>query len=773
MNTTKIVLLAGLLAHGQYLLAADSAETAPKTPPPKITHDWPSYYGPDGTYADPSMVPLLDDLAQAKLLWISEHDDLGHGKTSSKGGHAYGPKSKAAGSADLIVAGGLVIAGHFSPKNNVVADEVILALDATTGKTKWKQVYAGKGYHRTAGKHTQYGPSPAAADGKVFHLGSGGRIYCVELSSGKPLWDVALGDYPEQYKKAAAEVPVKEGVKEGVHVGTALYDPLTVIGGVLMVTVAGDGVYGYETATGKHLWIVTGAARTPSPAKIGGNVYALCSGRDNLQLVEPRSGKVLWTEKVGTIVARPPFIVADGRAFVPLVPEKVGEKAILTTFALSPTGAKPLWRSKDALTNDDSVIYGYRDGVYYLNINQKMSDVRILALKADDGTILNDFKAAQTNSVWGQFHLWGDRLVLIGDHCHESIGHQCYYQMLTLGPKDWKITGHPFALRGIRQYVGVCGYDSIWMRPAFADGLIFTRSVNRETGRGSILCWDLRARPASTWMKFRVQDPVPGILKAQNHADVEAELEAGKVARLFMTIPQRTSTPEKTALAYARGFPRESTPLAAGRWKGEVDMELERDVDFWQFDLDASGAAPSGTYRRTIAALARPTDVEGAADAKEETRPGGTKRWIINLKQAACLDPDAPADKRRDMYIVIDRTAAGEQESWSRSRLLNIATHDVDLTGFAADEKTLTCKGTVLFHSDKYTNPSTQRPGVVAMEVDVALTRDGESWKGTYKGRYGSAWTGTGKIYRESVGSADRGPPNRLNTWETRNNGAA
>jgi outer membrane protein assembly factor BamB len=723
------------------LTIAARAADAPTATPPKITHDWPSYYGPDGTYADPSRVPLLDDLAQAKLLWISEHDDLGHAKTSSRQGHAYGANSKAAGSADLIVADGLVIAGYFSPKNNVVADEVILALDAATGKTRWKQVYAGKGYHRTASKHTQYGPAPTAADGKVFHLGSGGRVYCVELATGKPLWDVALGDYPEQYKKAAAEIPVKEDVKEGVHLGTPLYDPLTVIGGVLMVAVAGDGVYAYETASGKHLWKVAGVNRTPSPAKIGGNVYALCSGADNLRLVEPKSGKVLWTRQVGTIATRPPFVVAEGRAFIPAVAEKGGEKVFLATFALSPAGAKPLWQSKDPLTNDDSVIYGYRDGVLYLTIGP-----RILAYKAEDGTILKDFNAAQDNYVGTQFHVWGDRMVLIGDHCHESIGHQCYYQMLVPGPKGWKITGHPLPLRGVRQYVGVCGYDAIWMRPAFADGLIFTRSVNRQTGRGSILCWDLRARPDSTWTKFCVQDPVPGMPKRQNRADVEAELEGGKVVRLFMTIPQRTSTPEKTALAYARGIPKEITAPIAGRWKGEVDMELDRDEELWQFDVDISGAAPSGTCRRSVAALARPVDVEGPATAVREMRTGGTTRSMITLKQAVCLDPDMPASSRRDMYIVVDRTAAGDQESWARSRLLNISTHDVQLADFAVREKTLTCKGTVLFHSDRYVNPSTQRPGVVAMEVDVALTRDGENWKGTYKGRYGSAWTGTGKI---------------------------
>ena len=41
---------------------------------PKVTHDWPGYTGPDGSFADQSRVPLLDDLSRAVLLWTSEHD---------------------------------------------------------------------------------------------------------------------------------------------------------------------------------------------------------------------------------------------------------------------------------------------------------------------------------------------------------------------------------------------------------------------------------------------------------------------------------------------------------------------------------------------------------------------------------------------------------------------------------------------------------------------------------------------------------------------------
>jgi len=709
--------------------------------PPKITHDWPGYTGPDGTYADQSKVPLLDDLSRAKLLWISEHEDLGYGKTSSRRGHAYGGKSHPSGSVCPIVAGGLVIAGYFNPKNNVVADDVILAVDAATGKTKWKQVYPGNGYNLTASKHVQYGPTPTAADGKVFHLGSGGRIYCVELATGKPLWESTLGDYPETYKTAAEKIPVTDDIIQGVGAlgGRELYMPLIVIDGVLMVPCE-TGLFAYDTATGKELWKQAGKKKTPSPAKINGVTYALCSGGDaSVRLVEPKTGKVLWAENIGASLATSDtisYIVADGRLFIPYSKDGKGPE-VLSAFSLSETGAKLLWQSKVGGVGD---YFSYRDGVIY---NATPEPWALRAYRAEDGTMLS----GEGLRLWGShFHLWGDRLIAVGDDCHESIGHYCAYQSVTPGTTNWKLSGQPLMPRSIRQYVGVGGYQECWMQPAFADGFIFTRSVNRENGKGAILCWDLRARPNSTMVKFQLSGPLQGNPKEKNVVTVEAEVEAGNLTHISTMLPMRMPEASVFDSVYVKGVPREITPLAAGRWKGVVDMELLRDTETWQFDLDISGATPAGTYQRIIPALATPTDVEGTADARLEIRADTTKHWWITFKNVTCMDPNMPAPQRKDLYIVVDQTPDGKLECWARARLLNTTTHEVCLGKFEVGEKALTFKGTVLLHSDKHVTPSDQRGGTVAMDVDVTLTGDGKNWRGTYKARYGSAWTGGGKI---------------------------
>jgi hypothetical protein len=94
----------------------------------------------------------------------------------------------------------------------------------------------------------------------------------------------------------------------------------------------------------------------------------------------------------------------------------------------------------------------------------------------------------------GRIHLWGDRLIVIGDNHHESLGSNCYYWALTPGVTDLKKSGKPYFPRVIPGYKGVCGYE-VLLRDPFADGFQFTRAIDIKEGKGVIMCWNLRARP--------------------------------------------------------------------------------------------------------------------------------------------------------------------------------------------------------------------------------------------------------------------------------------
>ena len=449
----------------------------------EIRGEWPSFSGVDGTRADPSRVPLLDDLSMAKLAWISEHEGLGFGKSSSGGGHRYGPHSNPSGSASLIVAGGKVIAGYFTPREEGVTDDVILAVDAATGQTRWKRVFEGKGVNHGAGKYPAYGPTPTAADGRVFHRGSSGHIYAVNIETGRPLWESAV-------IAVTGEVPAPAR-QHGMH------NALRVIDGVLMV--AADRLYALDARDGRELWRLDGAAtRPPTPAAIDGQTCALCSGAGAMRLVEPRSGRVLWSEPLGIdIPGIRELIVGDGRAFAPCMAEGSprGTPPVVAAFALSREGARRLWVSKGAIAGGGTLGSAFRDGKLYMN-----SEGKLVVLDASNGAVVAEIPHGDAGSSGGPFFLWGNRVVLrVGNRTHESIGAAVAgLQAVTSDADGLRRSGQLLAPRTFAhpdgQYVGVSGYV-FWMRTAFADGFVFDRAVNQTTGKGAIVCWDLR-RPS-------------------------------------------------------------------------------------------------------------------------------------------------------------------------------------------------------------------------------------------------------------------------------------
>ena len=166
------------------------------------------------------------------------------------------------------------------------ADDVIVCMDAVTGKTLWKTVFAEKGRYAQGHKIGPVNNTPCLGDGKVFAMGSFGRVYALDAQTGKPLW----------------EVPNITPIKlPQIFERTTGNSPVYVDGVVVMGNQAGV-LHGFDANTGKELWKLPGKNHqlaVPSLWKHQGKDYILSLeggffGSTKIFCIEPKSGNVVW-----------------------------------------------------------------------------------------------------------------------------------------------------------------------------------------------------------------------------------------------------------------------------------------------------------------------------------------------------------------------------------------------------------------------------------------------------------------------------------------------
>ncbi len=496
--------LAGLFALG--LMPCASLTLAAEAP--KVVHDWPEYRGPNGQFGDTSKVPLADSMTAMTPLWESEEKGIGFGKSHSAYGRdvAYGGDLGPSGISSPIVAGGLVIMSYYTPSGDVIdefwksynkpeawekykwkwkiaADDVVIGIDAATGKTRWKQVYAGAGRNGGSGKADLVGCTPIAYKGKVYALGSCGAVYCLDLATGKPVWQTPNEPALEAAKTEA--LGDKSNIKRkdsGVPTGWLMIQDDVLIVPVKTVHALYQGgiTRGVSLADGKTLWEVPGGHP-------GCLAYATIEGRKCLVnagiCIEAKTGKVLWQQKPEQVYNGPP--VMAGNILVSYAPHPKstppGGYGILAGFQVDLKGAKQIWaldeRFQRGMGGDaggfrhmavrDDLIYNVAAGVVQII---RSADGKILASQPAEGLALP--------------FLWGDRLVLAGDISHRPRGaNPEYWQLYTTDPDNFKALGQRWLATG--KHKGTGGYKVQVYEP-FADGLVFMRIF------GGIRCYELR-----------------------------------------------------------------------------------------------------------------------------------------------------------------------------------------------------------------------------------------------------------------------------------------
>jgi outer membrane protein assembly factor BamB len=227
--------LAGLLLAGATISAAD----------------WPQFLGPDRNGSSPE-TGLLAGWAdkKPKVIW----------KVPGGGGYSQ-----------IAVAGDRA---YTSVQRG--QDEVILALDAVTGKEAWSK--------RLGIVKNKTGPSttPSVVGGRVYVQSTNGPLLCLEADNGKVVWQ---RDLLQEFK--GGNTPWGMTVSPLIEGDLVL----TVSGG------AGAGVIALNKATGKLVWKSTNDAlgyASPVVMKVGDEKQALFLNNEGIVAVKLDDGKERW-----------------------------------------------------------------------------------------------------------------------------------------------------------------------------------------------------------------------------------------------------------------------------------------------------------------------------------------------------------------------------------------------------------------------------------------------------------------------------------------------
>jgi outer membrane protein assembly factor BamB len=174
-------------------------------------------------------------------------------------------------------------------------NEVTRCLDLATGREVWQDRYPAPYELNPAAQRHGKGPksTPVYADGRLFTLGIGGSLSCLDARTGKVVW---RHDFTKQYKNAA---PLY---------GTAM-SPL-VDNGLLIAHVGGhdDGALAaFDVRTGAARWRWTGDGpgyASPISVTLSGVRQIVTLTQKMIVGVEAATGKLLWSLPFNTPYAQ-------------------------------------------------------------------------------------------------------------------------------------------------------------------------------------------------------------------------------------------------------------------------------------------------------------------------------------------------------------------------------------------------------------------------------------------------------------------------------------
>jgi outer membrane protein assembly factor BamB len=491
--------------------------------PPEAASDWP-HVAAHNRATPPQGLELIDDLTQAGKVFETKdaHTSLGKALYGSqrRQGEEIGVAVLPGGTSSMIIGDDTIFIAYYRPSGDVklagdstsfrtvgsregwnpdiwsiAADDCLVAIDAKTGEKKWVAENKGKGVNRVQIKRGDWGSSPCYADGKVFFVGTTGRVYAHDAKSGKLLWEAAVPGNEGMEKDKVEALKEQRWAKSagGLHTSPRVAD------GVLVApALVGAGLCGFDVKTGKPLWALVEPRQpfmshlaTPRVWKHDGREYILAhDSAGTMSLIDPKDGKVLWRQ--GGNGNTPGSIpLAGDIAMINASTNDAGD-ALWGAYRISLKGAEKIWELKDVKythqskpDNGPRAGYAVRDGVAWLWTGNTSASRQargadnqahlLLAVDIESGEILSETPVSQKHL---HPQIAEDKLLLWSDASHGNPWRVSYF---TLDPKGPKPLNMDYSLPAST----ISGYLVVMDTPII-NGRLYIRTM------GGVTCFDLR-----------------------------------------------------------------------------------------------------------------------------------------------------------------------------------------------------------------------------------------------------------------------------------------
>jgi outer membrane protein assembly factor BamB len=257
----------------------------------------------------------------------------------------------------------------FKDMYRVSADDVIIAMDAATGKSLWRTVMPLRTPNIQAHKFRGANPTPLVAGNAVYVLTYAGRVYRLNVATGALAWE-----YPN--------TPTKPLVVDGKTRGTDVHCASPVLIGQTLGITMGGQLIAIDAETGKERWRKPTNGGTRLYAwNMNGKPHFLTSAstRDPatkvwsevVSVFRPEDGQTVWQAPV-------PFDFAQTAYMLPVLSgdmlfgvrfdtaERSGAKNAVVAVRLTATGAEKAWEVSPLMERFDTYQMIERDGFLYV-----------------------------------------------------------------------------------------------------------------------------------------------------------------------------------------------------------------------------------------------------------------------------------------------------------------------------------------------------------------------------------------------------------------------